>query len=266
MGDYPAFKKIPRLYREVTITEKIDGSNGLIYIEDKSNWFDPTIDEPYYNEELGISYFYGSDDQHTLTVRAGSKNRWLSPTKGNDNFGFAAWVRDNAETLLKLGPGHHYGEWFGAGIQRRYGLDEKYFALFNTARYQEFIADGNWLGTLTTVPTIFVATHSDKLVQAALDRLELGGSIISGSLGVQAFQKAEGVIVRHSQSGALYKVLLENDDVPKSHVKLVGGNISVSNTGAAIATGGGSAVSGISIRGVVGDTAVGVNYGNVRVV
>ncbi len=33
MTEYPAFGKIPRLNREVVITEKIDGTNGLISIE-----------------------------------------------------------------------------------------------------------------------------------------------------------------------------------------------------------------------------------------
>ena len=99
------FPKMPRLSREIIVTEKIDGTNAQVYIGDDG------------------------------TILAGSRTRWITPE--NDNFGFAAWVRDNTDELLKLGPGSHFGEWWGAGIQRRYGLNEKRFSLFNVARWGE---------------------------------------------------------------------------------------------------------------------------------
>ena len=54
LPEFKEFKKIPRLSREIIITEKIDGTNGLIYIDEELNIF------------------------------AGSKNRWLDDH--NDNF------------------------------------------------------------------------------------------------------------------------------------------------------------------------------------
>ena len=95
---FVAFDKIPRLRRNVIVSEKIDGTNAIVWI--------------------------GED---FTTIRAGSRSRWITPE--DDNYGFARWVAANRDELLKLGPGYHYGEWWGAGIQRRYGLDHKRFSL-----------------------------------------------------------------------------------------------------------------------------------------
>jgi len=97
MADFQEFPKIPRVSRLCTITEKIDGTNGVIFI--------------------------GEDGE----FQAGSKSRWLQPLKGRDNFNFARWAYDHKEDLLKLGPGYHYGEWWGLGIQRGYTMQEKLF-------------------------------------------------------------------------------------------------------------------------------------------
>lgn len=102
--EFKKFRKITRLHgQEIIITEKIDGSNGLIFIG-----------------ENGI-------------VKAGSRNRWLS--QEDDNFGFAKWVEENKEELKSLGSGYHYGEWWGSGINRGYGLDKRVFSLFNVKRF-----------------------------------------------------------------------------------------------------------------------------------
>ena len=96
--------KIARLNREIIITEKIDGTNASVHIV-------PDF-------ETGA-----------CKVLAASRTRWITPQ--NDNLGFAAWVEANREGLLQLGPGHHFGEWWGRGINRNYGLTERRFSLFN---------------------------------------------------------------------------------------------------------------------------------------
>jgi len=116
--EFKPFQKMPRLSRECIITEKIDGTNASIYI---SEW------EEVNAESKIVAQFDG------LSIRAGSRTRWITPS--DDNFGFAQWVSDNADKLVKLGPGHHFGEWWGSGIQRNYGLKERRFSLFNTARW-----------------------------------------------------------------------------------------------------------------------------------
>lgn len=111
--DHPPFPKMPRFFdSEIVVTEKLDGTNGIILI----------------NEDLeGVPY-----------IQAGSRNRWL--TLENDNYGFARWVNNNKEELVALlGIGTHYGEWWGNGIQRGYNMDRKVFSLFNVHRWGELI-------------------------------------------------------------------------------------------------------------------------------
>ena len=105
---YPKFPKIPRLSRECIVTEKIDGTNGLVFVPE-------------------------SDD---APICAGSRNRWLESGK-QDNFGFAGWVVAHAEELRELGPGLHHGEWWGVGIARGYDLYERRFSLFNVSRWTD---------------------------------------------------------------------------------------------------------------------------------
>lgn len=157
------------------ITEKIDGTNGLVYID-----------------ESGV-------------VWAGARRRWLSTTKGDDNHGFAAWVEQHAVDLGTLGPGYHYGEWWGLGIQRGYGLKEKRFSLFNTARWGE-----SRPACCGVVPVLYSGLFSSEAVEDALLRLR-----IEGSLASPGFTRPEGVVVFHEAARVLFKKTLEKDEVPK---------------------------------------------------
>lgn len=176
MIDFRPFPKIPRLRRRrVLVTEKIDGTNACVWVDDTS-----TI------------------------VRAGSRNKWIDPKA--DNYGFAGWVEKNAAELLRLGPGFHYGEWWGAGIQRRYDLPEKRFSLFNTGRW----SDGALRPTCCSVVPILAEGYGDAAVEGALETLRA-----RGSLAAPGFMRPEGVIVYHSAARAFFKVLLGNDDEAK---------------------------------------------------
>ncbi len=192
---YPAFGKVPRLNREMVITEKLDGTNGLIAITD--------------------------DGQ----ICAGSRNRWLTPE--NDNFGFARWVEGNKTELLKLGPGLHYGEWWGAGIQRNYGLKEKRFSLFNASRWMDMPGGGvspmqaDGVGTvihgISVVPILargpFNSEHVAKVIEVLREH---------GSFAAPHFMDPEGVIVYHEASGKIFKVTCKNDESPKTKVDAAG--------------------------------------------
>lgn len=142
------FDKIARLKRESVCTEKLDGTNGQIYIFELGA-------EPV--ETFGPDMVSQTD---TLAIVAGSRSRYL--TYGNkhaDNFGFGRWVHENAAELAGLGPGRHYGEWWGQGIQRGYGLKEKRFSLFNVGRWLSH-DDTDTHGTLApacchVVPTLY---------------------------------------------------------------------------------------------------------------
>ena len=128
--EFFSFQKIGRFDKEIVVTEKIDGTNAQIYIED--------IPKELYKPEPGLIADDGFGPETCVRViRVGSRNRQLMGRGKEDNFGFYGWASDNAECLMQLGPGRHYGEWWGHGIQRGYDLEEKRFSLFNTDKWGE---------------------------------------------------------------------------------------------------------------------------------
>ncbi len=141
MGEcFVPFPKIPRLRREVIITEKIDGTNAQVVVLPSGQ------------------------------VLAGSRNRFVTPE--SDNYGFATWVKKNeAELARQLGLGTHYGEWWGTGIQRGYDLSERRFSLFNTSRFKEPPP------LCRVVPVLACAVLTDELISSALEKLRSGGSV-----------------------------------------------------------------------------------------
>ena len=225
--EHTPFKKIPRLYRTITITEKIDGTNGLIHIEremwgDVRGCTDPTV-LTIVPDMTEIDNTTG-DPLYEFHIRAGSRNRWLTPE--NDNFGFAEWVAKRAHKLTQLGEGHHYGEWFGKGIQRGYGMSTRRFALFNTKRWYvpseptgamptEGAAVLPVIAGLTVVPVLYRGVWDDQAITGALDVLRKEGSWASD---LQPRPDAEGVVIYHHVAGQYFKVTLENDASRKSDV------------------------------------------------
>jgi hypothetical protein len=105
--------------RPPVFTEKIDGTNACVI------WSYEPADS---NTIVTITTETGP-----LSMWCQSRTRLITPE--NDNYGFAKWVRSNSEELLSLGEGYHFGEWWGQGINRGYGLTEKRFSLFNTRRW-----------------------------------------------------------------------------------------------------------------------------------
>lgn len=179
MSDLPEFvpfPKIARWSRDIVITEKIDGTNAQVHI---------------------------SDDGTVIT--AGSRTRWITPEK--DNFGFARWVVEHTDELMKLGPGSHFGEWYGAGIQRNYGLKEKRFALFNTHRWSDPATRPPCCGV---VPVLYQGLMSESDVDLAIRKLRA-----YGSSAVPGFDKPEGIVIFHTASSTLFKKTLEGDEKPK---------------------------------------------------
>ncbi len=115
-----------------------------------------------------------------------------------------------------LGVGVHFGEWWGSGIQRRYGLDHKRFSLFNTARWA---GDGyNDDGTRRPdcchiVPILATAERFNMMaVESALFSLE-----DDGSQAAPGFVDPEGVVVYHMAGNLLFKATIKGDDKGKDH-------------------------------------------------
>lgn len=218
---FRSFNKIPRLNKECTITEKIDGSNVVVVVLDnkwineyKYNGCPDSVCSPCYADRNEEVFRFISDyclyEKDGTYVFAGSRQRWLKPGKQNDNFGFAGWVQTNAEQLINLGVGYHYGEWYGNGIQRRYGLDHKRFALFNTYKWTD---NPDKPECCDVVPVLYKGTFDTEVVKVYLKSL-----IYEGSRMVKGFRKPEGLIVYHSAAKQYFKVLIENDDKPKNLV------------------------------------------------
>ena len=167
--EFRSFPKIARLSKSIIVTEKIDGTNGQIFIKEDG------------------------------TIFAGSRNRWVTPD--NDNFGFAAWVADHKDELLTLGPGRHFGEWWGLGIQRGYGLAEKKFSLFNIAQSNSFLP-----ACCTFVPILYHGQMDTGMIELCLDRLREHGSVAA-----PGFMKPEGIIVFHTGAHICFKKTLDGD-------------------------------------------------------
>lgn len=171
---FTEFIKIARLSRDMVVTEKLDGTNASVYVADDG------------------------------LVLAGSRNRWL--TIEADNFGFARWVKEHEEELRLLGPGQHFGEWWGAGIQRRYGLSEKRFSLFNVGRWGDEGKDKR-PSCCHVVPVLLRWTFDTTMVDSVLRTMAEQGSIAA-----PGFMQPEGVVVFHAASGQLFKKTLDKHD------------------------------------------------------
>ena len=218
--DFIEFPKMARLNREVVITEKIDGTNAQILISESGDWSHPS------NVDHDASVPSRGGDG--LIVMAGSRNRWLTLGKG-DNAGFAAWVKANRSELVKLGVGRHFGEWWGAGIQRRYGLEEKRFSLFNVGRWGDFATfnavppDASTPGVVNlqtgipgpacchVVPTLWRGNFKDCNQFRSLEML-----VAHGSFAAPGWMHPEGIVIYHEASKKCFKVTVENDESPKS--------------------------------------------------
>lgn len=200
MTEFIEFPKIPRLNRDMLVTEKIDGTNACVVIEETTN---DSVDTIY---EHGINVIL---DNGTYRLYTQSRTRLITPF--NDNFGFATWAWDNAEALVRsLQIGRHYGEWWGQGIQRNYGLDHKRFSLFNVKRWGELPFAQYGLDNVSAVPVLYDGPFNTDVVNGIVDHLR-----VHGSVAAPGFSNPEGVIAYHKAGNLLFKVTCEKDDKPK---------------------------------------------------
>ncbi len=212
--DFQKFDKIPRLSRDIVITEKIDGINAQIYIctlADVNNSFAGDYQhQEAYTVDFIEKHCLSNYEKHGFYMFAGSRKKWLDVSSKGDNFGFAKWVQANGEELLKLGEGRHYGEWYGLGIQRNYGLKEKRLALFNVSKWED---DEVRPKCCDCVPVLYRGIFDTVKIQIQLDLLKNCGSRI-----VEGFKNPEGIIIYHKASGKLFKKTILNDEKPKEQV------------------------------------------------
>lgn len=197
MKVFTKYGKTPRLNANVTITEKLDGTNASIIIRAYEQFVIDGVCQ--LTPELQTSCTCDATGDNLMW--AASRNRILTPQ--NDNYGFARWVFDNAIGLFKLGEGQHYGEWWGKKIQRGYGLNRKVFSLFNYNRYEESLLNE----TFPHVPGLDVCNpiYQGPFEQEELDSI-IEGLEIGGSLAAPGFGRPEGVIVSFDKWPIKFKV------------------------------------------------------------
>lgn len=193
MVEFEAFPKVPRLSRKCTITEKIDGMNAQIIIVPLEE-LDADPQEPflYIGDEFG--------------VLAASREKFI--TVEDDCCGFAKWVEANVQDLLKLGHGRHFGEWWGKGIGRAYGLEENRFSLFNTKRWSDPFERPS---CCEVVPVLYEGPFTTEAIEAGLGILAINGSVAR-----PGFHRPEGIMIYHHAANMYFKKTIFNDEAPKS--------------------------------------------------
>lgn len=166
LPEFVTFPKIPRLFKDCVVTEKIDGTNGVIFISDEGEMF------------------------------IGSRNRWLSAE--SDNFGFHRWATENKDELMKLGAGRHHGEWWGSGILRGYNLPkgEKRFSLINVSVWNE----ENLPACCSVVPILYTGMFDTAMIKQVMNNLKVNGSVAS-----PGFMNPEGVMVYITSASQYFK-------------------------------------------------------------
>ena len=198
--EFVGFPKIARLSRDCIVTEKIDGTNACINITE--------------------------DGQFLI----GSRTKWITPEC--DNHGFARWATAHRDELMLLGPGRHFGEWWGSGIQRGYALPkgEKRLSLFNVSRwclagetpkriemadpriekYQDELP-----ACCGLVPVLATGNFDgiSLIVSSVMASLEANGSRVA-----PGFMKPEGIVVFHMAGNVGFKKTFTKDESPKSMV------------------------------------------------
>lgn len=180
--EFTPFPSIARLRKPCVVQEKIDGTNSAIGITDD------------------------------LQIYAQSRNRFIDVK--NDNHGFANWVdKYQKELIEQLGPGVHFGEWWGQGIsQRKYGLIEKRFSLFNTNRWHSTNPEELDFRCIEAplchvVPVLATLEEfNTQDIDRVMDQLK-----DTGSHAAPGCMDPEGIVIFHTQNQALYKVTFEYD-------------------------------------------------------
>lgn len=170
--EFRAWPKTPRLFKNIAVTEKVDGTNGALHVTEEGD------------------------------VWAQSRNHLLSHVAGVDNFGFARWAYDHKGILAEtLGVGTHYGEWWGYGINRAYGClpGERYFSLFNANKWGH-LRESSPLDSLSVVPVLWTGTMDTAAILRVAEDLAR-----DGSQAKPGYMNPEGVCIYHSASNQIFK-------------------------------------------------------------
>jgi len=166
---YPSFPSIERIENiRCFINEKIDGTNGMIEITKDA-------------------------------LRFGSRNTYLSSKE--DNHGFYKFCKEYITypvsdiIIRRLYPNNPptypvriYGEWFGKGIQRTYGLKARYFMPFNPYHADALTYCG--VPYIVYPAELYSGKFSVSQLELCMDDLKLRGSKV-----IEDYMNPEGVVI-----------------------------------------------------------------------
>ncbi|KAB8035887.1 hypothetical protein GCL60_16790 [Silvanigrella paludirubra] len=174
--DFKKFNKINALYKaKMTITQKLHGTNALIYI-----------------------YFDGMTGN--LDLICGSRTRWITPQ--DDNYGFAKFIHENKEEFIdKLGEGYHYGEWVGFGINSGEGLDNRNLILFDWQKFHNKPLPER----TNTIPVLYHGEINFNIINEKMEYLKNNGSEL-----VKGFMNVEGIVI--DINGVKYKKVFNPEE------------------------------------------------------
>lgn len=191
------FKSFPEIKKlgstEFSVTQKIHGTNAQVMIYPKK--MERNVDA---GNGQGYTEIVETGEMELLV---GSRTRWIVP--GDDNYGFAAFVYANKQEFIdKLGPGQHFGEWAGPGINSGEGLSQKTFILFD---YWKFPSERPLPPQTATVPVLYSGSFDLSQVEKCMEDLKTNGSRL-----VAGFMRSEGVVVQIK--GTRYKVVFDAEE------------------------------------------------------
>ena len=235
--EFVPFPKIPRLHKECVVTEKIDGTNGLIYITDDGDMF------------------------------IGSRNRWLS--EDADNFGFHRWASENKSELMKLGVGRHHGEWWGCldsetsvkladGILKKigvivnnklnvevmsYNFESKQFEPKRIVGWKRASATNDWISmtykrkhrggkacSVNLTPNHIVYTRRNgEVVEISVSELKIGDKIFLPGESISQYQRElirGSILGDGSINDHIFKAGHSNHDYAKTKARILGSCLS----------------------------------------
>lgn len=191
MFEFKPWPKITRIEnkRPPIFTEKIDGTNACVVIE--QHIVDGVLTKGATSD---IKHCEVILENNGYRISAQKRTSFISPD--DDNYDFAKWVWSNAEELVKLGEGHHFGEWWGNGIQRGYDQEEKHFSLFNTRRWHK---DNPNLPLCCKVVPIIRASSLEEAKQILIS---------NGSFVAPGFMNVEGLVMYEPDTDTCFKVII----------------------------------------------------------
>lgn len=127
---------------------------------------------------------------------------------------------------MTLGVGRHFGEWWGQGIQRKYGMAERRWSLFNVSRWclagetpQRIpTADPRIVkmqdvlpACCSLVPVLYRGIFTTDACEAAIADLRA-----NGSKAAPGYKFAEGIVIFHTHASVGFKKTLERDHEHKT--------------------------------------------------